>query len=67
VDKELDYPLGDPPGRVPVEDDIIHRSRCDDLDRVLMEVRGQSSLGPEHRVDQLLEMWVPFSVSASLM
>jgi hypothetical protein len=37
---EFDCPLGHPPGRIPIEDDIRQWGRCDDLDGVLVEVGG---------------------------
>jgi hypothetical protein len=40
VDTELDYPFGDSPSHVPIEDDIRQRGRSDDLDEVLVEVRA---------------------------
>jgi hypothetical protein len=51
VDAELNCPLGLSTGRITIEDDVGERGQGDDLDRVLMEIRGQSSLGPEHEVN----------------
>jgi hypothetical protein len=54
VDSEFDCPLSDSSIRVPIKDDLGEWRRCDDLDGVLVEVRGQSPLGLDHGVDQLL-------------
>ena len=57
---ELDRPFGDPPGGLPVLDDLAQGEGRDHRDWMAEEIVLQLVLGENYSIDQLLNLRVPY-------